>query len=74
MQDEYHWHKHDNDEFLMLEGHFVVELEDQRFDLGPQQGVTVPKGIVHRTLAPESAVVLMVETTGIVPTGDAYLS
>ena len=73
MQGEYHWHKHDTDDefFFVLEGRFIVELEDQRFELGAQQGVTVPKGVVHRTLAPERAVVLMVETANIVPTGDA---
>ena len=30
-----------------------------------------PKGVIHRTRAPEKAVVLMVETATIVPTGDA---
>jgi hypothetical protein len=31
----------------------------------------VPRGIAHRTRAPERAVILMVETAAIVPTGDA---
>jgi hypothetical protein len=31
----------------------------------------VPKGTVHRTRAPERAIILMVETGAIVPTGDA---
>ena len=31
----------------------------------------VTKGVVHRTRAPERAIVLMVETAAIVPTGDA---
>jgi hypothetical protein len=30
----------------------------------------VPKGVVHKTRAPEKTVVLMIETAGIVPTGD----
>jgi hypothetical protein len=30
----------------------------------------IPKGIVHRTGAPERAVILMVENAGIAPTGD----
>jgi hypothetical protein len=30
----------------------------------------VPKGIRHKTRAPERAVILMVEGAGIVPTGD----
>ena len=73
MQGEYHWHKHDNDDefFLVLEGHFIIDLEDRSIDLRQDEGFVVPKGIVHRTRAPERAVVLMVESTAIVPTGDA---
>jgi mannose-6-phosphate isomerase-like protein (cupin superfamily) len=72
MQGEYHWHKHDNDDefFFVLEGHFIIDLENESIDLGPQQGFVVPKGVVHRTRAPERAVILMVETASIVPTGD----
>ena len=73
MQGEYHWHKHDNDDefFLVLEGHFIIDLEDHSIDLQPQEGFVVPRGIVHRTRAPERTVILMVETAAIVPTGDA---
>jgi mannose-6-phosphate isomerase-like protein (cupin superfamily) len=73
MQGEYHWHKHDNDDefFFVLEGHFIIDLEDRSVDLQPQQGFVVPKGVKHRTPAPDRAVILMVETAAIVPTGDA---
>jgi cupin domain len=73
MQGEYHWHKHDNDDefFFVLEGLFVIDLEDQSIDLKPRQGYVVPKGVVHRTRAPARAVILMVETAAIIPTGDA---
>jgi quercetin dioxygenase-like cupin family protein len=72
MQGEYHWHKHDNDDefFFCLEGNFIVDLEDRSVTLAPLHGFTVPKGIVHRTRAPERCVILMVENAGIVPTGD----
>jgi hypothetical protein len=39
-------------------------------DSAPLQGYVVPKGIVHRTRAPERSIILMVETASIVPTGD----
>jgi len=73
MQGEYHWHKHDHDDefFFVLEGRFIVDLEDRSVELGEQQGFVVPKGTVHRTRAPERAVILMVETAAIIPTGDA---
>jgi hypothetical protein len=73
MQGEYHWHKHDNDDefFFVLDGSFVIDLEDRSVELQARQGFVVPKGVVHRTRAPERAVILMVENAGIVPTGDA---
>lgn len=72
MQGEYHWHKHDNlDEFFfVLEGTFLIDLEDRVIELTARQGFVVPKGVVHRTRAPERAVILMVEGADIAPTGD----
>lgn len=73
MQGEYHWHKHDHDDefFFVLDGHFIIDLEDRSVDLKAREGFVVPKGVVHRTRAPDRAVILMVENAGIVPTGDA---
>jgi mannose-6-phosphate isomerase-like protein (cupin superfamily) len=34
------------------------------------QGLTVPKGVVHRTRAPERTAILMVERSSVKPTGD----
>ena len=72
VQGEYHWHKHDNDDefFFVLEGKLFVDLEDRTIELGPGQGVTISKGIRHRTRAPQKTVMLMVETGAIQPTGD----
>lgn len=72
MQGKYHWHKHDDDdEFLfVLDGTFIIDLEDQSVELGPQQGFTVPKGVVHRTRSADKSAVLMVETAEILPTGE----
>jgi mannose-6-phosphate isomerase-like protein (cupin superfamily) len=72
MQGEYHWHKHDDEDefFYVVEGKFLIDLEGKTVELAPRQGFVVPKGVVHRTRAPERAVVLMVEGAGIIPTGD----
>jgi mannose-6-phosphate isomerase-like protein (cupin superfamily) len=79
MQGEYHWHHHDADDefFFVLSGRFLIDLEPAEdgvtpgrvIELTPRQGFTVPKGVVHRTRAPERSVILMVETAAIVPTG-----
>jgi hypothetical protein len=73
VEGEYHWHQHANDDefFFVLEGRFVIDLEDRSVELRPWQGFLVPQGVLHRTRAPQRAVVLMVENAGIVPTGDA---
>ena len=80
MQGEYHWHKHDDDDefFYVVDGRFLIDLEPAAdgttpgrvVELSPREGFVVPKGVVHRTRAPERAVILMVETAAIVPTGD----
>ncbi|HEY3244630.1 MAG TPA: cupin domain-containing protein [Phycisphaerae bacterium] len=72
VQGEYHWHKHDRDDefFYVIEGRFFIDLQDRSVELVPQQGFVVPKGVIHRTRAPQRAVILMVENAGIVPTGD----
>ena len=71
MEGEYHWHQHDDEDefFYTVQGRFIVDLEDRSVELGPQQGLVVPRGVRHRTRAPERSIVLMVETRNIVPTG-----
>lgn len=72
IEGEYHWHKHDNDDefFFVLDGQLLIDLEDKTIALNPWEGFTVTKGIVHRTRALKKTVMLMVETSDIVPTGD----
>ena len=72
LQGEFHWHKHDKEDefFYVVAGRFVIELEGRTIELRPRQGFTVPKGVMHRTRAPERTVVLMIEGAGVIPTGD----
>ena len=72
VEGEYHWHKHDGDDefFFVLSGRFIIDLESRSVELRPQEGFVVPKGVMHRTRAPDRAVILMAESSSIVPTGD----
>src|SRR5213083_242783 len=72
VQGEYHWHEHkDIDEFFfVLDGRFLIDLEDRVICLAPLQGFVGPKGVRHRPRAHERTVILMVERADIVPTGD----
>jgi mannose-6-phosphate isomerase-like protein (cupin superfamily) len=72
LQGEFHWHKHDKEDefFLVLQGKLLIELQGKTVELHPHQGFAVPRGVVHRTRAPERTVVLMVEGSSVNPTGD----
>jgi mannose-6-phosphate isomerase-like protein (cupin superfamily) len=73
IEGEFHWHKHDSEDefFLVLEGELVLEVEGaDTVRLRPHQAYTVPKGVVHKTSAPTRTVIIMIESAGVVPTGD----
>jgi mannose-6-phosphate isomerase-like protein (cupin superfamily) len=72
LQGEFHWHKHDREDefFYVLEGRFLIDLEGRTVELMPQQGFMVPRGVMHRTRAPERTVLLMIEGSTVTPTGD----
>ncbi|MEE8109108.1 MAG: cupin domain-containing protein [Gammaproteobacteria bacterium] len=74
LQGEYHWHKHEKEDefFFTLEGKLIIDIKGAAsVELFPWQGYVVPKGVVHKPRAPSKTVVLMVESAGIIPTGDA---
>jgi mannose-6-phosphate isomerase-like protein (cupin superfamily) len=55
----------------VLDGELLIDIEDgETVRLGRHHGYTVPRGVVHRTRAPEGTVVLMVEPAAVQPTGD----
>jgi mannose-6-phosphate isomerase-like protein (cupin superfamily) len=71
---DFPWHQHiEQDEFfLVLDGEFTLDLEGRdSVVLKRHEGFTVPKGTMHRPRAAQRSVVLMVESLGIVATGDA---
>ena len=72
IEGEYHWHKHDDDDefFYVVEGQLLIDLEERVVAVAPRQGFVVPKGVLHRTRAPQRTVILMFENAGIIPTGD----
>ena len=69
---EFHWHSHDREDeyFQVMEGRLLLDLEDRTVELGPRQGMLVPRGVRHRTRAPGRTVVLMIEAATVTPTGD----
>ncbi|HEX4770087.1 MAG TPA: cupin domain-containing protein [Bryobacteraceae bacterium] len=72
VEGEYHWHQHSKDDefFYVVEGQLLIDLEDRTVTLSPRQGFVVPRGVLHRTRAPQRTVILMVENAAIIPTGN----
>lgn len=72
IEGQFHWHKHDTEDemFFVLQGRLIVEAEGaDTVELQPHQGYVVPRGVLHRTRAPEKTVMLMMSRAGVVPTG-----
>jgi mannose-6-phosphate isomerase-like protein (cupin superfamily) len=72
VEGEFHWHKHDAEDefFYVVEGDLEIEVEGREsFRLGPGQGVTIPRGVMHRPIAHARTAMLMVEPATVVPTG-----
>ena len=69
---EFHWHTHDNEDefFYVIDGLLHIDLEDKTVDITSGQGFMVPKGVSHRTRAPQRTSILMVEGKTVTPTGD----
>ena len=72
MQGEFHWHTHDEEDefFFVLQGQFLIDLEDKTITLEPHQGYSIPRGVLHRTRAPNRTAILMVEHASVQPTGN----
>ncbi len=69
---EFHWHKHDHEDefFYVIDGLLHMDLEEKTHDLTSGQGIMVPKGVLHRTRAPDRTSILMVEGKTVTATGD----
>ena len=73
LEGEYHWHAHEREDefFYVVEGRMVLELEGRpSVELGPLQGLVVPRGLRHRPVVPSRSIVLMIESATVTPTGD----
>jgi mannose-6-phosphate isomerase-like protein (cupin superfamily) len=72
VQGTFPWHRHDNEDefFLVWKGRFRIEFRDRVVDLGPGEGLVVPRGVEHRTAADGEAEVLLFEPAATRNTGN----
>jgi mannose-6-phosphate isomerase-like protein (cupin superfamily) len=66
------WHHHDHEDelFLVVRGHFRMELRDRTIELSPGEMLVVPRGVEHRPVADEEVAVLLFEPAGTLNTGN----
>ncbi len=62
----YRFHKHDAEElFFVLKGSVTIESKDKTIILKEGEGLVLPKGSVHRSIAQEPSLVIMFERTNL---------
>src|SRR5215467_13135515 len=72
IQGEFVWHRHvDMDEvFIVLDGAMTIELRDGVVDLNVGEMFVVFKGIEHKPVVPTECKIMLVESCGVINTGD----
>ncbi len=68
---EFHWHKHDDDEFFLIyKGEIVIDTENGPISLKEGEATVIPKGLKHKPRAVERAVVILLEPARVNIRGD----
>ena len=72
LKGEFVWHHHvDEDElFMVLEGHLIIEFKDRIVELKPGEICIIPKGVEHKPVANEEVSVLLFEPISTLNTGN----
>ncbi len=65
-----HRHEHEDELFLVLKGAFRLELESGPVDLTAGDMFVVPRNTLHRPVAPEECLLLLLEPKTTQHTGD----
>lgn len=73
VQGDFIWHDHkETDEaFIVLDGQVTIEFRDGAVELGAGEMYVVPRGVGHKPFAAEECHILLIESRGVVSTGDA---
>jgi len=66
------WHHHETEDemFLVVEGRLRMEMRDRTIDLEEGEFLIVPRGVEHRPVADEEALVLLFEPASTLNTGN----
>ena len=75
LKGEFIWHDHQEEDelFYVVKGTLIMELRDpdeRTVTIGPGEFIVVPRGVMHRPIAPEEVHVMLFEPASTVNTGD----
>ncbi|MEH6629793.1 MAG: cupin domain-containing protein [Halopseudomonas aestusnigri] len=72
IQNEFVWHKHDNEDelFYIIKGNLQMQYEDKTIALNEGDMHVVPKGVMHNPVAKEECWIMLVEPVATAHTGD----
>ena len=66
----WHYHKDEDEMFLVVKGRFLMELRDRRFWIEEGEFIIIPRGVEHRPAAKEEAQILLFEPASTLNTGN----
>ncbi len=66
------WHNHpDTDEtFIVIQGKMKIQFKNSIVEIGEGEMIIVPKGVIHKPIAEDECLVMLVEPRGVVNTGE----
>ncbi|MEO7047969.1 MAG: cupin domain-containing protein, partial [Ferruginibacter sp.] len=66
LKGEFVWHKHDNEDemFLVVKGHFNMELRDKIITIKEGEFIIIPRGTEHKPVAENEVEILLFEPAG----------
>lgn len=75
LKGEFIWHDHQQEDelFYVVKGTLIMELRDpdeRTVTIGPGEFIVVPRGVMHRPIAPEEVHVMLFEPASTVNTGN----
>lgn len=72
LRGEFIWHHHaaEDELFLVVQGRLIIEFRDRAVTLEPNELLVVPAGVEHRPVAPDEALVLLLEPQSTRNTGE----
>ena len=72
LKGEFVWHQHEAEDelFLVLQGHLVIQLRQRDLVLDPGDFVVIPHGVEHHPVAQEEVHCLLLEPKSTLNTGN----